>query len=84
MTGAREVSRGGARKERSRVVAGRIGMLGRRQVAPRRADDPLWIHVVGGGVGAGGGCPPLEGNKEAGILIGAGQLNKYVTISDIS
>ena len=57
VTGAREVWKGGARTERSRVVAGGIGMLGRRQVTPMWADVPVQRHVGGGGVGSGGGCP---------------------------
>ena len=60
MTGAREVRRGGARTERSRVVAGGIGMMGRRQVTPRWADDPLQRHVGGEGFGSGGGSPPWK------------------------
>ena len=40
-------------------------MLGRRQVTPRWVDDLVQIHVGGGGVGSGGGSPPLEGNQEA-------------------
>ena len=59
-------------------------MMGRRQVTPRWADDLVRRHVSGGGVGAGGGCPPLEGNQEAGREGGAGQVNKYVKISDIA
>ena len=59
-------------------------MMGRIQVFSRWADDPVQINVGGGGVGAGGGFPPLEGNKEAGRVGGVGQVKKYVTISDIA
>ena len=57
MTGAREGWRGGARTERSRSEEGGIVMLGQRQVMPRWEDNPIWRHVVGGGVGAEGGFP---------------------------
>ena len=60
MTEAREVQRGGSRTAMSRVVAGGIGMMGRRQVTPRWEDDPVRKHVSGGGVGEGGGCPPRK------------------------
>ena len=78
MTGAREGLRGVARIERSRVVAGGIGMVGRRQVTPRWADDTVRRHVNGGDV------PPPELNQEAGRVVGAVQVNKYVTISNRS
>ena len=58
--GAREGRKGGAWIARSRVVAGGIGMMGRRQVTHRWADDPVQRHVDGGGVGAGGGSPPRK------------------------
>ena len=35
-------------------------MLGRRQVKPMWAYDPMRRHVSGGGVGEGGGCPPRK------------------------
>ena len=60
MKGVRKGRRGGARKVRSRVVEGGIGMLGRRQVTPRWADDPVWRHFNGGGVRAGGASPRKE------------------------
>ena len=61
-----------------------IVMMGQIQVTPRWADDPVRRYVGGGSVGAGGGSPPPEENKEAGREVGAGQVNKYVTISDRS
>ena len=82
MTGAREGRRGRAWTSRNRVNAGGIGMLGQRQVKPRWADYPVQIHVGGEGFRSGGGCPPPEGNQESGIEVGAGRVNKYVTISD--
>ena len=57
MTGAREGRRGGAWTARSRVVTGGIGMLGRIQVMPRWADDPVQRDIGVGGVGEGGGLP---------------------------
>ena len=63
-------------------MAGGISMLGRRQVAPMRVDDPVRRHIGGGDVRTGGGCPPPEGNQEAGRVEDAGQVNKYVKISD--
>ena len=45
---------------RNRVEAEGIGVLKLRQVTPRRSDDPVDRHVGGGGVGAGGGCPPWK------------------------
>ena len=57
-------------------------MMGRRQVMPKWADDPVRRHIGGGGVGAGGGCPPPEGNPEAGREGGVGQVNTYARISD--
>ena len=54
----REGRRGVAQTAMSRVVARGIGILGRRQVTLRWSDDTVWRHVSGGGVGAGGGCPP--------------------------
>ena len=66
MTGAREGLRGVARIERSRVVAGGIGMVGRRQVTPRWADDTVRRHVIGGGVPpgikSGGGKSGISGS----------------------
>ena len=53
MTGGREGWRGRSRTARSRVVSGGIGMMGRRQVMPKWADDPVRRHIGGGGVGAG-------------------------------
>ena len=58
MTGAREGRRGGAQIVRSMIEAGDIGILVRRHVTPRWADDTERGHFGGGGVGAGGGCPP--------------------------
>ena len=69
---------------RSRVVAGGIGSLGWRQVTIRWTDNTVRSHVGGVGVRAGVGCPPPEGNQEAGIVGGACQVNKYVKIGDIS
>ena len=46
---------GGERTERSMVMAGGIGMMGRRQVTPRWVDDSVKRHFSGGGVGKGGG-----------------------------
>ena len=60
VTGATEGWRGGAWTARSRVVEGDIGILVRRQVNPRWADDNVWRHVVGGSVRAGGGCAPPQ------------------------
>ena len=50
MKGESRGRRGGARKARSRVVAGGIGMLGRRQVTPMWEDYPVRIHMGDGGV----------------------------------
>ena len=44
MAGAREVRRGGAQTAKGRDEEGKIGMLGRRQVTPRWADDPVRRH----------------------------------------
>ena len=41
-------------------MAGGISILGRRQIMPRWADDPVRRHIGGAGVGAGGGCPPQK------------------------
>ena len=84
VTGEREGWRGISRTERSRAVAGGIGSMGLRQVTPRWADDPVKILFSGGGFGAGGGCPPPEGNQEAGIEGGVVQVKKYAKISDRS
>ena len=35
-----------------------------------------------GGSSKDGAAPPLEVNQEAGRVVGAGQVNKYITISD--
>ena len=83
MAGARERRRGEAQTAKNRGEAGWIGILGRRQVTPIWADDNVWRHINVGGVREGGGCPPHpEGYKEAGREGGAGQVKKYVTISD--
>ena len=48
-----------------RVVAGGIGMLGRRQATPRWADgDPVQRNFSGGSVWAGGGCPPRKETRK--------------------
>ena len=49
-----------AHTSNNRDEAGYIGILGRRQVMPRWADDTVWRHVGVGGVGAGGGCSPRK------------------------
>ena len=82
MIGARDGLREGARTERIRVVVGGICILGRRQVTPRWEDNPVRRHVGGGGVGARGGCPPLEGKQESGRVGEEGQVKKYETISN--
>ena len=83
--GAREGQRGGAQTARNRVMAVGIDMLGRRQVMPRSEDDPMRRHICIGSFGAGGGLStPMEGNQEAGKEGGAGHVNKYITIIDIS
>ena len=41
-------------------MAGGIGILGRIQVTPRWAYNPVQIHIGGGGVGVGGVCPPRK------------------------
>ena len=48
------------RTEKDRGEARCIGILGRSQVTPRWADDPVLRHVSGGSFGAGGGCPPWK------------------------
>ena len=58
MTGAREGQRGGSWTVRSRVIAGDIGIMGRRKVTPMWEDDSVQRQASGGGVRAGGGCPP--------------------------
>ena len=60
MTGAREGLRRVERTARSRVVVGGIGILGRIKVTPMWADDPLQIHIGGGGVGEVEGCLPQK------------------------
>ena len=60
MTGAREGRRRGSQIARSRGVEGGMGMLGRRHVIPRWVDDPVRRHAGGGGVRAGGRCPPRK------------------------
>ena len=54
---AREGWRGEARTAKNRGEVGYIGILGRRQVMPRWADDPVQRDIGVGGVGEGGGLP---------------------------
>ena len=49
---------------------------------PMWADDPVQRHVGCGGVEEGRGFPPPEVNQEAGIVGGAGQVKKYIKISN--
>ena len=57
MTGAKKGRREGAQTERSTVLVGGMGMLGKTQVTHRWSDDSVWRHVGGGGVGSEAGCP---------------------------
>ena len=80
MTGARDGNRGGAQTGSSRVVAGGIGMMGRRQVTPRWADDTVPRHVGGGVVGSGGVCPPpgrILGGVDSGMGGSIKQVHNY-------
>ena len=71
----REVRRERARTAKGKGEAGNIGMLGRRQVTPRWADDTVRIQSGRRQRGCWGrrGLPPSEGHRTAGIKGGAVQ-----------
>ena len=73
MKGAREGQREGAWTAKDRGEAGCIGILGRRHVTPRWADDPVQRHYRRwwSGCRSRRGLPPLEGHQEEGREGGA-------------
>ena len=73
VAGARGGCKGGSRTAKDRGEAGGIGILGRRHVTPRWADDPVQRHDGRwwSGCRSRRGLPPLEGHQEEGREGGA-------------
>ena len=79
----REGWRGVALAAKGGGEAGIIGILGRVQVTPRWADDPMMRHNERWWRRCWGkrGMTHMKGHRKEGRVVGEGQ-EKYVTISD--